>query len=100
SPQDLALAGLVEELEPERDSSYSPIYQVMFSVGEQWRRPLELPGVKISMLPVDLGTAKFDLNLGMGMQQAQVWGGMLTYCTALYDRSTIKRVFDHFNNLL
>ncbi|TMB61663.1 MAG: non-ribosomal peptide synthetase, partial [Deltaproteobacteria bacterium] len=100
SHQELPFERLVVELQPQRDLSYSPIYQVMISVGEQWRKALDLPALRVSMLPVDLGTAKFDLNLGMGMKEAQVWGGMLTYCTALFDPSTIMRMFGHLQNLL
>ena len=99
SHQELPFERLVE-LQPERDVSYNPIFQAMFSVGEQWRKPLTLPGLQVTMVPVDLHTAKLDMNLGLGMNEEQKWSGMLTYCTALFEGSTIDRVFGHFQNLL
>src|SRR2546425_12822323 len=63
--QDLPFEKLVEELRPERDRSHSPLFQVMFILQNAPREPFELPGLTVSPLTVDSGTAKFDLTLSL-----------------------------------
>jgi len=58
----LPLARLVAELAPDRDASRHPLAEVAFAY--QGRRPRPaLPGVTARHVPVDNGTAKFDLTL-------------------------------------
>ncbi|MGH8059783.1 MAG: condensation domain-containing protein, partial [Candidatus Entotheonellia bacterium] len=63
--QDLPFEKLVEELQPDRDLSSTPVFQVMFILQNAPRRPLELPGLSLTPLDVDAGTAKFDLTLSV-----------------------------------
>jgi len=97
--QDLPFEKLVEELHPERNLSHSPLFQVMFVLQNTPKQVLELPGLSLSSLEVESGTAKFDLTLSMtetelGMQ------GSLEYKTDLFDTSTIQRMLGHFQILL
>ena len=63
------------------------------------RRALELPGLMVSPLPVDKGTAKFDLTLtlveGTDGLRATV-GPRLD----LFDAATITRLLGHFQTML
>ncbi len=62
-------------------------------------RPLTLPGLEIDTLPVDTGTAKFDLSLlleeGEGGCQ-----GFLEYASDLFESATVERLAGHFQTLL
>ncbi|WP_392535131.1 amino acid adenylation domain-containing protein [Nostoc sp. C117] len=97
--QDLPFEMLVEVLQPERDLSHTPLFQVMFALQNVPISEIELADLTISSLPVESATAKFDLflsiqNTGNGL--AGVW----EYNTDLFDASTIERMTGHFMTLL
>lgn len=99
SYQNMPFEKLVTELQQERDLSHSPIYQVMFSVGEQKDLGLEIPGLEITPIILDRGTAKFDMTLGM----TEYFGDLLCnieYCSALFKPATMERLAGYFQNLL
>ncbi|MBN3876527.1 amino acid adenylation domain-containing protein [Nostoc sp.] len=97
--QDLPFEMLVEVLQPERDLSHTPLFQVMFALQNVPMSEIELADLTISSLPVESATAKFDLflsiqNTGNGLV------GVWEYNTDLFDASTIERMTGHFITLL
>jgi len=81
--QDVPFEKLVEELQPERALSHSPIFQVVFVLQNAPLGGLDLPGVSLETLPSDNETAKFDLTLNL--QEADDFiGGSLGYSTDLF----------------
>jgi amino acid adenylation domain-containing protein len=99
SHQDLPFEKLVVEMQPDRDLSYSPMYQVMFSVGEQKDLGLDLPGLQITPIIIDRKIAKFDMTLGMTEFHQDLMCN-IEYCSALFEASTMERLANHFQNLL
>ncbi|HEY0735664.1 MAG TPA: amino acid adenylation domain-containing protein, partial [Herpetosiphonaceae bacterium] len=97
--QDLPFERLVEALQPVRDLSRSPLFQVMLVLQNAPAATLELPGVTLHPLAVTSGTAKFELSLALS-ESADGLSGMLEYNTDLFDRSTMERLLDHFHTLL
>jgi amino acid adenylation domain-containing protein len=62
--QDLPFDRLVEDLQPRRDLSVSPVFQVVFDMGAAGEgSSLELEGLELSAIPIASATAKFDLTL-------------------------------------
>jgi len=96
--QDLPFEVLVQELQPERSLSHSPLFQVMFAFQNVPMESLALPGLTLSLLEADPGTADFDLTLSL--TQAEELIGRLEYNTDLSDSETIKRMIGHFRVLL
>ncbi|MFL9459672.1 non-ribosomal peptide synthase/polyketide synthase [Scytonema tolypothrichoides VB-61278_2] len=97
--QDLPFEMLVEALQPERDLSHAPLFQVMFVLNNNSQYQLDLAGLTVSPLAVESGTAKFDLTLGMENTPTGLVGAW-EYNTDLFDASTIKRLTDRFVTLL
>jgi amino acid adenylation domain-containing protein len=100
--QDLPFDRLVEELHPERNPSYSPLFQVLLVLQNT---PLSLDrtgqgsGPAWDSLDVQLATAKFDLTFALSENEEGLTG-LLEYGTDLFDRSTANRMVEHFRTLL
>ncbi len=97
--QDLPFEKLVEELQPERNLSHSPFFQVMLVLKNAPFSLLDLSGVSASPLHKDNRTAKFDLTLSL-QETADGLRGTLQYNTDLFDAGTITRLIGHFQVLL
>ena len=97
SYQNLPFEKLVEELQPKRDLSRNPIFQVILQVSPT--QVFELPGISVIPLEVDNGAAQFDLavHLYEGDEQLK---GFFEYNTDLFDTPTIDRMVKHFQTLL
>jgi hypothetical protein len=97
--QDLPFDHLVEELQPERSLSYTPLFQVMFILQTAPVEEMQLPGLTIDFLQTDSGTAKFDLNLDM-VETEYGLGGSIEYSTDLFDEGRIAQLLNRFQTLL
>ena len=99
SHQDVPFERLVEELNPVRDMSYTPLFQVMFDLRKAPLRGLRLGDLQASLLELDDASAKFDLNLTITEEESEVWAEF-QYSTDLFERDTIERMGVHFERLL
>ncbi len=97
--QDLPFEYLIENLHPERNLSYNPLFQVMFILQNASRSELKLPGLTLSPLKVEKRTAKFDLSLSIEDTESGLIG-VFEYNTDLFDSATINRMVEHFCTLL
>jgi amino acid adenylation domain-containing protein len=97
--QDLPFEKLVEALQPERDLSHSPLFQVAFVLQNFPKSSKELSGLSINSLNVDSGTAKFDLTLFMWETEPGL-KALVEYNSDLFDAATITRMLSHFQTLL
>ncbi|MBA1200983.1 amino acid adenylation domain-containing protein [Pseudomonas capeferrum] len=98
--QDLPFEQVVEALQPERNLSHSPLFQVMFNhqtVMQDDRR--QLPGLTLESLSWERGTAQFDLTLNT-FEHAQGIGASLNYASALFDTETVATLVDNWRTLL
>ena len=96
--QSLPFDKLVQELHPERDLSYNPIFQVMFTL-QNTASLLQLPQLQVESLDFEWSTAQFDLTLTM----EETEGGLkasFEYDTSLFEAETIKRMMVHLQILL
>src|ERR1700741_182011 len=97
--QDLPFEKLVEVMQPERDTSYSPLFQVMFHLGNLEMPSFNLPGLTLTPLEADTGTSKFDLTLDL-TESSTGLKGFFDYSTDLFDQVTIQRLSERFQILL
>ncbi|MGB7923853.1 MAG: amino acid adenylation domain-containing protein, partial [Pyrinomonadaceae bacterium] len=97
--QDVPFEKLVEELQPERSLTHTPLFQVMFVFQSATAQTLQLPGLELSELSVESDTSKFDLTLLIN-ERVTDFSGAIEYSTDLRDASTIRRMIGHFEVLL
>jgi amino acid adenylation domain-containing protein len=97
--QDLPFERLVEALGVERSLSHNPLFQAVLALQNAPLGELELPGVRLSPVSVEGGTAKFDLNLSLSEQPGGILG-MIEYNADIFDGSTVRRMMDRFRVLL
>jgi amino acid adenylation domain-containing protein len=98
--QDLPFEMLVDELHPERDLSHNPLFQVVFqlmdtSVMGDTANAYNAPQAP----PLQMATAKFDLNLTLFATPVGVTG-LIEYTTDLFDADRITRMAGHYAKLL
>ncbi|NPC77991.1 AMP-binding protein, partial [Pyxidicoccus fallax] len=97
---ELPFEQLVDALQPVRDLSRSPLFQVMFVLqGAMPYAALELPGVSASELVVDPGVSRFDITLSV-RETPDGWLCIWEYNTDLYDEATVARMAAHYVRLL
>jgi amino acid adenylation domain-containing protein len=97
--QDLPFGKLVEELQPARDLSRQPVFQVLFALQNVPQEELRLAGLRLRGVGGEHVTAKFDLSLSL-QETAQGLRGSFEYATDLFDGSTIERLAGHYRALL
>lgn len=96
---DLTLEKVVDAVQPPRDPTRTPLFQVNFRAPKAPLPILEIDGLKIARpVYIDNGTSKFDLSFELEMQTGE--GSYIEYCTDLFDQSTIDRMRDDFEALL
>ncbi|HEX8559654.1 MAG TPA: condensation domain-containing protein, partial [Pyrinomonadaceae bacterium] len=111
--QDYPFPLLVEQLQPARDPSRTPLFQAMFvlqkthltgdnlaafALGEAGAR-MELGALTLESVELKQRVAQFDLTL----MAAEVEGGLaatLEYNSDLFEAATIRRMLAHYRNLL
>ncbi len=97
--QDIPFEHLVEALQPERNLSHAPFFQVMFVLQNAPLPDLELPGLNLTILELESTISKFDLTLEV-TETAAGLTCRLEYCTGLFERATIERLSGHLQTLL
>jgi amino acid adenylation domain-containing protein len=96
---DLPFEHLVDTIQPERNLSYTPLFQVMLNLQNTPARNLRIAGATTQEVKIDNGTAKFDLTLSLEDSGSQLTGWM-EYNTDLFEAGTIRRMLVHYQTLL
>ncbi len=96
---DIPFEMLVEELQPERNLAQGQIFQVMFAMQNTPSPVIDMKELRVTLLDVEETTAKFDLTLGL-REEAFGFTGAFQYSTERFTRGRIKRLADHFRQLL
>jgi len=97
--QDLPFEKLVEEINPERNRSHSPLFQVAFILQNMPSDDAEFGSLEAQSYPLDSGTTKFDLTVACWEHDDSI-GGMFEYNTDLFDATTAEMFCQSFETLL
>ncbi|MDV7266650.1 non-ribosomal peptide synthase/polyketide synthase, partial [Rhodococcus oxybenzonivorans] len=102
---DLPFERLVEELNPRRSTSYSPLFQVALEFQNNERASLELPDLRVEGVDLETRVVKEDLEVILAEQfdsagaPAGISGG-LDFAVSLFDEETARRIADRFVRVL
>ncbi|MFB4300944.1 amino acid adenylation domain-containing protein [Actinomadura sp. NTSP31] len=98
--QEVPFARLVDELQPERDMSRTPLYQAAFTLHGERNEGVDLPGVRVEEFGSGSGPAKCDLELQVQEDAGGAFSARMRYASALFEASTVRRMTAHFRTLL
>ncbi|MBV9230953.1 MAG: AMP-binding protein, partial [Chloroflexi bacterium] len=99
SHQDVPFEQIVEAVQPARDLSRSPLFQVLFSLQHAEPEILALPDIQIHSQGMETTVAKFDLTLFLH-EQPDGLQGELEYNCVLFEEQTIAAMAACYRSLL
>ncbi|HFD91805.1 MAG TPA: amino acid adenylation domain-containing protein [Gammaproteobacteria bacterium] len=97
--QEVPFEKLVEALQPERNLSHTPLFQVMFTYRNTPDEELDLDGVAVHDMEVKKTVSHFDLSMIIE-RRGEGHCLIVEYSADLFDAGTITRMLDHYVNLL
>jgi amino acid adenylation domain-containing protein len=97
--QDVPFEKLVEELQPERDLSRTPLFQVLISLRNFPQGEWKLEGLELREEKVEVKEVKFDLTVALEEREEGL-SGVIGYRVDLFERSAIVRMVNHWRRLL
>ncbi len=97
--QDIPFEQLVEVLQPERNLSHTPLFQVAFVFQDGSQSQAHFADLDLQGLDIDTGTAKFDLTLSLS-ESKEGFRGAIEYNYDLFEPETIARMLEHLQVLL
>ncbi len=99
--QDVPFEKLVEELQPVRDMSRNPLFQVMFAFQQQQAiaPKLSLTNLEVTQIELDELAARSELELHIWSKGEELQGYCI-YKSDLFAPQTIERMMDNFVTLL
>ncbi len=96
---DVPLEMIVNALNPLRDPSFSPLFQVLFVFENITGSQKLFAGAELEALVFETKTSKFDLSLFI-FDTEEGLECRFEYCTDLFEKETIERMLSHFHLLL
>ncbi|MBE9018887.1 amino acid adenylation domain-containing protein, partial [Chroococcidiopsidales cyanobacterium LEGE 13417] len=97
--QDVPFEKLLEELQPDRHSSYNPLFQVWFVLQNAPMPTPELSGLDLTPLEIDNQTTKYDLRLELEESPAGLHGSF-GYRVDLFEPNSITQMAERLEILL
>ncbi|MBV9649834.1 MAG: amino acid adenylation domain-containing protein, partial [Pseudonocardiales bacterium] len=97
--QQVPFERLVDELVPVRDTSRTPLFQVMLVLQNAPAQAPDLAGLDVSGLGLPVATASFDITVEFN-EVGDVLTGAFIYNTDLFDAATMERMAQHLLVLL
>ena len=97
--QDMPFEKLVEELQPERDLSRAPLFQVKLVMQNAPRKELKLDDLELEKFEMEVVQAKYDLSVFLEEKDGVIQGEM-EYACELFDSISIERMVGHWRQML
>ena len=97
--QDMPFEKLVEELQPTRDLSRTPLFQNFLALQNTESQDLHLHGLTIKAEHPERSIAKYDLEIDLAENETGL-KGFIDYALDLFEETTIRNFGNHFRTVL
>ena len=97
--QDVPFETIVEKLQPDRNLSYTPLFQVMLNLFHFSETKLKMPGLKIEHITMPVGSSKFDMTLYVDVS-GEMLHLRLVYNSVLFSAERMMEFMGQFHHLL
>ncbi|GAA3816010.1 hypothetical protein GCM10022226_40940 [Sphaerisporangium flaviroseum] len=97
--QDLPFERLVEHLQPERDLSRTPVFQVMLNGQDTLKHDLSWPGVEVTGENPEPGLSKYDLTLDVHREGSGLLLD-LEFSRDVFERESAQRLVERVGTVL
>lgn len=97
--QEYPFEELVEAVEVKRDTSRNPIFDLMFSLQNNEATELSMDKLKFRIVEAEQIVSKFDMCLDV-IGNDSGYDLIFEYCTDLFRKESIERMFIHYVNIL
>ncbi|MGX1756541.1 amino acid adenylation domain-containing protein [Streptomyces lydicus] len=98
--QGVPFAQLIDAVQPERDLSRNPLFDVALTLHGERTSAFALPGIVAESFQAEGNAAKYDLDLQLRQDADGTLHGHLEYAVELFDRTTAERLTGHLVRLL
>ena len=88
---------LVKKLGVKTDNSRNPLFDVMFTYQNNQENILKLDNTETQIVEINNNIAKFNLSLEIKPKSHTI---NIEYCTDLFKKETIERLFEHYINAI
>ncbi|HEY2740043.1 MAG TPA: condensation domain-containing protein [Thermoanaerobaculia bacterium] len=96
--QELSFEKLVEDLQPRRDASHTPLFQVLLTFQGSPVSALPARDLTLRVASPQKTAVAFDLDLTLQNGPEGIWGA-LGFARDFFDQPTSQRLLDHFERL-
>ncbi|MER7550016.1 SDR family NAD(P)-dependent oxidoreductase [Streptomyces anulatus] len=97
--QDVPLDKLVEDIQPDRDASRTPLFQTLFALQSAPDTERGLPDAQLKAEALPRASTRFDLEFHLWLSDGQL-RGTIVYSTDLFDEATVRGLAGHLHRLL
>ncbi len=97
--QDLPFEMLVDAIQPERNLSYTPLFQVGFDVQESIGLDIQFPGFSINKVDISSGIVAYDLLMSFYSGEEYI-SATIEFNTDLYTQKTIVSMSKHLETII
>lgn len=96
--QSVPFERIVDAINPNRDHSYNPIFQVGF-IFQEPPTDVNLPGMKCTTIPLHSGGSMYDLHFWMWENNDRL-SGLVWYNTDVFDESSVAKLVRQYINVI
>ena len=90
---------VVEQLKPERNLAFNPLYQVMLIFQNMPIDLLQFDGIKVSEVEFERNKAKIDLTITFDTLNGRL-RGLIEYSTDIFDKEMMERLVEHYHLMI